>query len=211
MSRADTFIRPPGFRGAAFTLAAAGDLRSADRGHVSTDLRISSRWATLEQVHGADVRKVHEAGPGGAGDALFTQVAGLPLAVFTADCAAVVMEGAAAVGAAHAGWRGTRARVVAALAHDMAAAGQAPVRAAIGPTIGPCCYEVGPEVRDEFGGFETTTSWGTPSVDLAAAIADQLAGLDVWMANVCTRCDDRAFSHRANRTPSRMAGLGWLP
>ena len=204
-------IRPPGFRGVAFTTAAAGDLRAANRAGISVDLGISAAWATVHQVH--EDRVLHAAAPGmqGEADALTTTTADLPIAVFTADCAAVVVECAGAVGAAHAGWRGARLGVVRRLLAHLRQAGHEPLRAAVGPTIGACCFEVGPEVATEFEAFAATTTWGTASVDLVGVVAAQLGDLATWTADTCTMCTEGMFSHREDGTAHRLAGVGWMP
>jgi copper oxidase (laccase) domain-containing protein len=141
---------------------------------------------------------------------LFTARAGLPLAIFTADCAGVAVLAREAVGVAHAGWRGAASRVVEALVLRMRRAGYEPVSAAIGPTIGPCCLEVGPEVIARFDGFTSSTSWGSPSIDLGKAIEAQLEGIETWWAGSCTRHSPGWFSHRRDGTPARMATIAWL-
>lgn len=205
-------IRPPGFRGVAFTNARDGDLRNdlAARRLIATDLDVASNWATVRQVHGG--RVVEARGPGDLGDAdaIHTERSGLPAAVFTADCLAVALEADDGVGIAHAGWRGVVAGVVATLRTAMSKAGRIPVRAAIGPGIGLCCFEVGDEVAEQFPAHRSTTTWGTQSVDLPAAVASQLVGLDVWQSETCTRCADGFFSHRRDGTAARMAGIVWL-
>ena len=181
---------------------------------VSTRIGVRPEWATLRQVHGSKVVEVAGPGPCGKGDALATVTQGLPLAVFTADCAGVVLEAAEAVAVVHAGWRGVAAGVVAEAARylELLAEGRDGVsRAALGPLIGPCCFEVGDEVTVLFPGWETTTRWDTTSVDLGAAIRAQVPGVSWWSADACTRCGEGWFSHRANGTRSRMAAIGWIP
>ena len=206
-------IQPPGFRGAAFKRSHQGDLRSSEaaRRTVSSHLAISNTWATVHQVHGGAVVEANRPGSLGDADALCTGTAGLPLAVFTADCLAVVLEADRGAGIAHAGWRGVVAGVVENLKASMEAAGWNLLRAAIGPGIGPCCFEVGPEVAARFPADASTTTWGTASVDLPAAVASRLDGLEIWSAGVCTRCSDGFFSHRRDETPARMAGIVWMP
>jgi len=198
--------------GVAFSDASDGDVRSDDvrRTDLSRRLGISDRWATLTQVHGSNVVEVVRPGDQGQADAMFTSVTGLPLAIFTADCAGVVLQASGAVGVAHAGWRGAADGVVAALVTVMRDAGFEPVSAAIGPTLGSCCLEVGPEVSSRFDGFTARTTWGSDSIDLAQAITYQLGGLDVWAANRCTLHEPGWFSHRRDRTLDRMATIAWL-
>lgn len=206
-------IRPPGFRGAAFGDEADGDGRADPgcRASISASLGIPDDWAWLRQVHGREVLRVSAPGPQGEADAAFTSEPGLPLAVATADCFPVILEADGAVGIAHSGWRGTAEGVVGALRRDMVAAGFGPKRAAVGPGIGSCCFEVGSEVTARLPEHQRLTSWGTVSVDLAGAIADALAGLEIWVAGVCTMSDEGYCSHRRDRTPHRQVAVAWLP
>lgn len=205
-------IEPPGFRGVAFTTAAEGDLRHRveARHALARRLAIPGSWATVHQVHGGRVRQATGPGPAGQGDALYTDRAGLPLAVFTADCLAIVLEGEGGTGIAHAGWRGLKAGVIERLRSAMENHGLEVLRAAIGPGIGPCCFEVGEEVARRFPGSTAETTWGAASIDLRAAASAQLAGLEVWRAEECTRCNPSFLSYRRNGTDERMAGITWL-
>ena len=205
-------IRPSGFRGAAFTAARHGDVRNdlSARRMVSAQLEIPDAWATVDQIHSGVVVEATAAGSLGQADALYTSEPGVPVAVFTADCLAVVLEAEDGVGIAHAGWRGVAAGIVENLRAAMEAAGLRPLRSAVGPGIGPCCFEVGPEVAARFPTNLATTTWGTASVDLAGEVAARLDGLEVWQAGTCTRCSDAYFSHRRDRTASRMAGIAWF-
>lgn len=206
-------IRPPSRNGAAFSEATDGDLRNdlTAREAASRSLGISGSWSTVSQIHGADVLHVDTPGEAGRADALWTTSTGLPLAVFTADCFGVVLHAEDAVGVAHAGWRGADAGVVARLGAEMSREGHEPVRAEIGPGIGPCCFEVGPEVAGRFPGHTGQTAWGTVSVDLAAEIERQLHDVESWSVDGCTRHEDNWFSHRRDGTPNRLATIGWLP
>ena len=198
--------------GVAFSDASDGDVRGdgARRTDVARRLGISDRWATLTQVHGSNVLEVSRPGDQGEADAMFTSVSGLPLVIFTADCAGVVVHAPGAVGVAHAGWRGAASGVVEALVAGMRDAGFAPASAAIGPALGPCCLEVGPEVGARFEGFTAQTSWGSESIDLVQAITSQLGDLKVWAARRCTLHEPGWFSHRRDRTLARMATIAWL-
>ena len=206
-------IRPPGFRGVAFTDAAAGDVRhdAQARRRAAASLTISPDWATVRQVHGSVVVEADGPGDRAEADGVYTVRRGLPVAVFTADCLSVAVEADQGVGIAHAGWRGVVAGVVQNLLKAMSEAGWTPGRAAIGPGIGPCCFEVGPEVAGRFPDHLASTSWDTVSVDLSAAIASQLDGIETWQAESCTRCENGFFSHRRDGTAERMAGIVWLP
>ncbi len=205
-------IIPPGAAGrVVFSGAGDGDLGSnaGSRLALSQSCHIPSEWATVSQVHGSRVIRVDDAGLAGEADALWTAEPGLPLAIFTADCLAVALQAPGAAGIAHAGWRGAAGGVVSLLRDAMANAGFEPERAFIGPGIGLCCFEVGPEVAGRFPSNLARTSWDTRSVDLAGAVSDSLAGIDVWSADACTKHQSGWFSHRSDATPSRQAGITW--
>jgi YfiH family protein len=205
--------RPPGANGVAFTDEGEGDQRNdlVARSALSSWLGISHRWATVRQVHGARIVRADEPGELADADGLWTDRPGLPLAVFTADCFGVVLLAEGAVGVAHAGWRGAAGGVVTALRHVMSAEGHEPRNAAIGPGIGPCCFEVGAEVAGRFPLDVTETTWGTLSVDLSASIRRELDGLLVWLAGACTAHQPGLYSHRRNQTMLRLAAIGWVP
>ena len=198
--------------GAVFSEVADGDVRHdlGARQSLSTTLGVSDGWATLRQVHGATVLHATKPGQLGDGDAAWTTITGLPLAVFTADCFGVVVSSADAVGVAHAGWRGAHAGVVTRLVETMRIAGHRPDRSVIGSGIGPCCFEVGPDVAALFPGAGSKTTWGATSVDLVGVIERQLAGLTVDVVGGCTRHEERFFSHRRDQTSCRQVALGWL-
>jgi YfiH family protein len=158
------------------------------------------RLAQGRQVHGTrvvvDGQGIVEA------DGQVTTKAGVAAVVLVADCLPVALAGPEGVGVIHAGWRGLAAGVLEA---GVEAAGA--VFAAIGPGIGPCCYEVGDDVRAVFGTTERT-------LDLKAIARTRLeaAGVrEIHDCGLCTSCDaDRFFSHRRDRgVTGRQAGLAW--
>ena len=114
---------------------------------------------TLQQVHSTSIYRVALADAREQatlpGDGLLTGESGVALGVQTADCVPVLLADPAtgAVGAFHAGWRGTLGRIVergvARMVEEFGAAPQT-MLAAIGPAIGPCCYGVGEEVEQQF-------------------------------------------------------------
>ena len=111
-------------------------------------------------------------------DAAFTNVPGARVAVRTADCVPIVLEGDGCVGIVHAGWRGLAAGVVAATIDAMGGA----TSAVVGPHIRPGCYEFGADDLDEVAAalgphVRNTTTWGTPALDLTAAVVDEAMGL----------------------------------
>jgi YfiH family protein len=204
----------PAATGTAFTSAADGDMRAAgDRVAFSADLGIAPAWAMVHQVHGCDTIEVDGPGVAGAADAVLTSEPGLPVAVLTADCLGIVLHGERMVAAVHAGWRGLAGGVVEAAGLAMAEAGSPVSTAQLGPSIGPCCYEVGPEVVAAIG-TPSATTWGTVSVDLRAAARRRLEqvapGIEVSIDDRCTRCSPGLYSHRRDGTAHRLAAVGWL-
>jgi YfiH family protein len=114
-----------------------------------------SHLVTVNQVHSADVVMLTAPlDPRPRADALVTATPGLGLAVLTADCQPVLFSDpqAGVIGAAHAGWRGSRDGVLEATLNAMEALGanRAAITAVIGPTISQAAYEVGPEFLDGF-------------------------------------------------------------
>ncbi|NEB94455.1 peptidoglycan editing factor PgeF [Streptomyces bauhiniae] len=178
----------------------------------------------MNQVHGAGVAVVDE--PWGERpvpevDALVTTRRGLALAVLTADCVPVLLADpvAGVVAAAHAGRPGMLAGVVPAAVRAMTELGAEPGRivARTGPAVCGRCYEVPEAMRAEVAAAEPAahaeTSWGTPAVDVSAAVHAQLDRLGVRdreQSPVCTRESDDHFSYRRDRSTGRLAGYVWL-
>ncbi len=178
----------------------------------------------MNQVHGRAVAVVDEPWgerPVPEADAVVTTRRGLALAVLTADCTPVLLADPVAgiAAAAHAGRPGMVAGVVPATVHAMVGLGAAPERilARTGPAVCGRCYEVPEAMRAEVAAREpaafATTSWGTPAVDVSAAVHDQLARLGVHhreQSGVCTLESADHFSYRRDRTTGRLAGYVWL-
>ena len=163
---------------------------------------------TAGQVHGAAVARVTEPGHVAAHDALVTATPGLVLAVTTADCMALLYSAGHAVGAAHAGWRGTADGMPAATLTDVCALARVPPSAAdvhIGPCIRGCCYEVGPDVAERFPPAAVRLVDGRPRLDLptAARLALEHEGVApdrIHDTGACTACEPAwYFSHRRDR------------
>jgi YfiH family protein len=167
-----------------------------------TEARLAGigRLLLLHQVHGKGVATAPWSGTPEA-DACLAAQPGLVLGIQSADCLPVLLvdERHGLVAAAHAGWRGTAAGVVRQVVRALVARGSRPedLVAALGPGIGPCCYEVGHELRDAFGprgaGFFHPGPNGRPHLDVRAANARQL--LDEGLAAEaihhlpdCTHC-----------------------
>ena len=206
-------IRPAGFRGAAFGDATDGNGRDDidARERISLELGISTEWAFVHQVHGAVVARVERTGRVADADGLVTDRPGLPMVIATADCVPVIIEGDRSVAVVHAGWRGVAAGVIPAGLDAIRAEGDTPRRAAIGPSIGPCCYEVGDEVLSAIPRHKSTTTFGTPSVDLWAAAEYQLHGLEVWRSDRCTFTAPGLWSYRRDGTANRQIAVAWVP
>jgi len=163
------------------------------------------------QVHSAVVNRA-EAGVRGEsqGDALWTDVPGLPIAALAADCVPVALARRGAepgLAVAHAGWIGILAGVLAAASEALGG----DVDAAIGPSAGPCCYEVGEDVaqpyRERFG--DEIVAGGKLDLWRAAEVALNEAGVEnVHRVDVCTICNpDRFFSHRRDGKPRGVQGV----
>jgi YfiH family protein len=164
-------------------------------------------------VHGTNVWRVGEPLAEAAEfDGLVCDRVGPVLGAFAADCVPILFAEpeARVCGAAHAGWRGTVGGVAANVITRMVELGARPerIRVALGPSIGPCCVEVGPEVVDEF-----TRAFGPlpglvvagpnkPHIDLRVANRAVLERAGVAPDHLddrppCTRCEaDRFFSYR---------------
>jgi YfiH family protein len=184
---------------------------------------------TGHQVHGNGVARVtsHDGGqviP--ATDALITHTPGVSLMLRFADCLPIFLYDPERriIGLAHAGWRGTAARVAQRLAAAMVASvGSDPgnMIAALGPAIGPCCYEIGAEVAEslrvslgESQGAVRLSGGDSFYFDLWEANRQQLewAGVrEIEISHMCTACHtDEFFSHRAEtgRTGRFAAVMG---
>jgi len=191
-----------------------------------------ARLWRLAQVHGNAVIVARGEAPADRpqADALVSTDRSVALAVLAADCVPLLMADArtGAVAAVHAGWRGTAARVANAAVEAMTREfGTRPedLIAAIGPAIGPCCYDVGPDVVDAFAaaGHERhlISRWfPIPSrnaplrLDVPGANRDQLilAGVPedhIHLAGLCTAMHlDVLTSYRAEKEKAvRMAGV----
>lgn len=206
-------IRPAGFPGVAFGEGDDGDGRKdpAPRNRTSDDLGIPQQWATVDQVHGADVVVASQPGDLGEADGIMTSVIGLPIAIATADCVPIVLLGRDSIAVVHAGWRGLSAGVIGATQRRFADAGDAPVTALVGPHIGPCCYEVGPEVIDAVGGHAATTTDGSLSLDLVSVVRSQLDGVPVVDLEACTMHNVAFHSFRRDGTAQRQVTVAWIP
>jgi polyphenol oxidase len=166
--------------------------------------------ALNRQVHSALVHRAEAGRRGEPGDGLWTDEPGLPVLAMTADCLPIALvrdDGPPAVAVLHAGWRGLLGGIVTRGVETLGGR----VRAAIGPAIGPCCYEVGPEVREPFrDAYGDDVLHGT-HLDLWASAERALhaAGVEeVHRVDRCTFCEaDAFFSHRRTGKPRGVQGV----
>jgi YfiH family protein len=190
--------------------------RDETRRRVAQALAGAGRLQLLRQVHGCRVRAAPWEGHPEA-DASVAEEPGLILGIETADCQPVLLVDPVQrrIAAVHAGWRGTLAGVAREAVAALAARGSKPsdLVAALGPSIGPCCYEVGPELQEAFGpagaAFFRPGPRGRPHLDVRAANVRQLeeAGLapdHIHHVADCTMC--RADLYHSYRREGKRAG-----
>jgi polyphenol oxidase len=181
--------------------------------------RLSPNWldgnrlASAKQIHSDRVIRVESAGPQGEGDALISNRPGIGLTIRTADCLPILIADPRqrAIAAIHAGWRGVVSEIapkaVEAMTQQFGSKAEDLV-IAIGPGIGPCCFEVGPEVAAEFH------LSGRTHIDLVETMCRQLGRNGVYPGQIstsgqCTRCNSELFeSYRRDREQAgRMVAM----
>jgi len=182
------------------------------------------RLAELKQVHGREVVPVGPDGPGhgvdghvhGIGDGLVTAEPGITLAVRAADCVPLLLADieARVIGACHCGRPGLVAGIVPATLAAMRQLGASRITAWVGPHVCGRCYEVPTRMQADVAAVEpataATTSWGTPSLDLAAGVGTQLERehVDATHLSSCTRESPDLFSYRRDgKLSGRQAGV----
>lgn len=194
---------------------------AANRADVAGQAGVAAdRLVVAHQVHGTDVAVVDGPWPGRPLDAdgLVTAEPGLLLAVLVADCVPVMVaaprEGVVAV--AHAGRRGMADGIVPATVAAMRRLGATELLATVGPSVCARCYEVPDSLRAEVAARHPVTAsvsrTGTPALDVAAGVLEQLAlaGAQVAVVPGCTAEDPDLYSFRRDGTTGRFAGLAWL-
>ncbi len=187
--------------------------------------------AVLTMVHGIEVVRVN--GPINSltlGDACITDRVNQPMMITTADCVPVVLYDPIhkAVGLAHAGWRGTVERIAKVTVESMAQQfGSDPqqLQVGIGPSIAPCCFEVGQDVAQQFCESFANSPYGKDIALFERKNGDVSRHVDLWLANlialreagvkaeniclsnVCSVCQEGlCFSYRRDkRITGRMA------
>jgi YfiH family protein len=186
--------------------------------------RLSAAWpagtelaaghlATARQIHSDRVLTVESPGPQGEGDALMSNVPGIGLAIRTADCLPILIAdpGSRTVAAIHAGWRGVVSEIASKTIQAMCQQFDSKPEdlvVAIGPGIGSCCFEVGPEVAAQF------QLAGRIKLDLVETTCRQLRRNGVRLEQIstsglCSRCNPELFeSYRRDReTAGRMVAM----
>lgn len=171
----------------------------------------------MSQCHGSEVAVVQGPWAGAAPevDALVTTSTDLALAVLVADCTPVLMvdEVAGVAAAVHAGRPGMMAGIVGHAVDAMTDLGARSIRAVVGPSVCGRCYEVPESMRAQAAAISAVaaaTSWeGTPSIDVAAGVVDQLQARSVavrWIHG-CSRESEGLFSYRRQHRTGRFAGV----
>lgn len=173
----------------------------------------------LRQVHGNTIYEVTESNlnqiRGLEGDGLITRAEKIPIGIFTADCAPILIyDRVKRIAAAlHGGWKGTELRIVKKAVDIMCERmGSDPVNilSAIGPCIGKCCFEVGEDVAGRFS--SSTERDGRLYVDLVLENVNQLKSCGVPEKNIsashiCTYCNsDMLFSYRRDKGATGRMG-----
>ena len=186
--------------------------RAEARAAAEEALRAQGNVYFLRQVHGCVIATPPWTELPDA-DASWTAETGTLLAIETADCLPVLIVDPVhrRVAAAHAGWRGTVAKVARVAARTLVATGSDPrsLVAALGPSIGACCYEVGSDVEEAFGPegarFFSSGHGERKHVDVAAANRAQLEAEGVLPGHIeavalCTKCrPDLFYSYRRDQ------------
>jgi YfiH family protein len=189
--------------------------RFDDPGRIAENRRLACGWLGLDpellainsQRHTAVVNRAQARGRGEVGDALWSDEPGVPLLALGADCvpiAIVAASGAPKLAVVHAGWRGIAGGVIEAAVGALGAEWTAAV---VGPSIGPCCYEVGPEVASRFD--QDLTHGGILDLWQASERALGRAGVtSIERLDLCTRCNPgRFFSYRRTGAPHGAQGV----
>ncbi len=167
----------------------------------------ASRLAANRQQHSAAGHRARAGVQETFGDALWTDEPGLPMLALSADCLPIAVAttvGPPLLAVIHAGWRGLAAGVIEAGVSELAGA---PTAGIIGPAVGPCCYEVGPEVSARFD--SDLTSGRSLNLWEAAERALRRAGVErVDRLDLCTRCNPGLFfSYRRDGAIHGLQGV----
>jgi polyphenol oxidase len=174
---------------------------------------VAAGFATAKQIHSDRVLVVEAPGLQGEGDGLISNVPGISLAIRTADCLPILMADPKnrAVGAIHAGWRGVVSDIVSKsidLMHQRFGSRPEDLVIAIGTGIGDCCFEVGPEVAEQF------QKTGRMKINLVETTCRQLGRNGVNLSQItasgfCSYCNGELFEsyRRDGKAAGRMTAM----
>jgi purine-nucleoside/S-methyl-5'-thioadenosine phosphorylase / adenosine deaminase len=168
----------------------------------------ASLLSTNRQVHSASVNEARPGVHGRTGDGLWSDRPGSPMLALAADCVPIAVAAPGRLALLHAGWRGLSGGLVAAGAAAVRGDDEDPgLAAVIGPSAGPCCYEVGREVSDLFD--DDLTDGGRLDLWSAAERLLRAAGVArVERLDLCTICrPELFFSHRRDGRPRGVQGV----
>lgn len=209
-------------RGPGGALNLAGHIGAEPEVVAANRERVAAQWGVsaesmvwMDQVHGSEVVVVDAPAPPQPCDAMVTRTVELTLGVLVADCVPVLLHDvrAGVVGVAHAGRAGMMAAVVPAAVRAARALGAHDLRAVVGPSVCPRCYEVPDNLAQaaaEVVPAALSVSWtGTAAIDVAGAVVSQLRqdAVPVTWVPGCTREEPRLYSHRRDPSSGRFAGL----
>ena len=193
-----------------------------DADHIAcvTQVHGADVWVDLESEGSevaADMRWSSTSMPDVRADALVTSRAGVGLAVGVADCMPVAIVLGDAIAAVHVGWRSLALGILEStlltlkrVAGSSAALANAGPYAVIGPSLGPCCMEIGEDVAIKFApsSIVRRSAGAPPHLDARAEARQRLEhrGVRVDVIDVCTKCEPQLFSHRASQSGGRPIG-----
>jgi YfiH family protein len=214
---------------ASLNLGGTGDERSAiesNRARVMLELgRPDATWIALKQVHGSAVVQVtRQASRSIEADGLWTRDKAAVIAILVADCVPILFADVKgrAIGAVHAGWKGTAAKIATEMVSRFEDAGVAPadIRVAIGPAIGPADFEIGPDVvlalsqafpnpgdaiRPGQGDRSFADLW---ALNKRALVEAKVPEANIDIVAISTLTDSRFYSHRRDKgVTGRQAGV----
>jgi len=174
----------------------------------------ADRLAMNRQVHAATVNRAEAGARDNEGDGLWTDERGLPMLKLTADCLPVALvrrNGEPGLALLHVGRLGLLEGILEA---GVAVLGTARVAAAVGPGIGPCCYEVGDEIAAAYRSRFGATAVRGRNLNLwtvAERVLRDAGVKSVERIDVCTACNEEFFSHRRDGgVTGRQGVIGYV-
>jgi YfiH family protein len=186
-----------------------------NRRRLCTTVRADAgRLAMNRQVHSATVNRAEAGARGNEGDGLWTDEPGLPMLKLTADCLPVALarrNGEPGLALLHAGRLGLLEGILEA---GVAALGTGRIAGAVGPGIGPCCYEVGDEITAAYRSRFGAAAVRGRKLDLwtvAERVLRAAGVISVERIDICTACNQEFFSHRRDDgVTGRQGVIGYV-